>query len=164
MLSIPEIDPVEVILLALAAIIVAGPAVNTLMDSFLGIKEKVVDRKASKIIDAAIQGDDSLREEILNRFDHADEEHVEFREMFDNDKRDIDQLKRDVDTLRKRQDGAEIRLDDHETELKDRAEGEKVVITALKAILNEKIGIGTTADLVDAVGQIDSFLIEGRKK
>ena len=164
MLSISEIDPVEVILLALAAIIVAGPAVNTLMDSFLGIKEKVVDRKASKIIDAAIQGDDSLREEILNRFDHADEEHVELRQMFDNDKRDIDQLKRDVATLSKRQDCAEIRLDDHETELKDRAEGEKVVITALKAILNEKIGIGTTADLVDAVGQIDSFLIEGRKK
>lgn len=161
--QITSVNPVEIVIVVAALIVLAGPVINNIMDSILGIKEKLVDRKAKRIIDAALDGDESLREEIARQFSEASKEHEAFRNMFANDKRAIDQLTRDVETIRDRIDGQETRLDKHETQLDERAKGEKVIISSLKAILNEKIGMGSVSDLVDAVAQIDDFLIEGRK-
>lgn len=156
-------NPIEIIVVIVAIAVLTVPAVNSIMDSVLGIKDKLIDRKAKRIIDAAIDGDQSLRDEIARQFLEASEEHDEFRRMFDNDKRAIDKLTGDLQSIQKRIDGLDKDIEDHETLLEERAKGEKVIILSLKASLNEKIGIGSVSDLVDAVAQIDEFLIEGRK-
>lgn len=164
-LIIENSSPAEIVIgLVFIVFVLGAPALNKWMDAVLAIKDKLMDRKANSIVDAALAADGSLRDELLRKFDHASAEHDEFRGYFDNDKKAIDEVRRDVKTLRKRVDGLEIRDDNHDSELKDRAKGEMVVLSAIKAILNKEIGMGTTANLVDAVEMIDSYLIEGRTK
>lgn len=167
--QLQSIDPWQAIaIIAVLIALVVG------FDKFLaaaeGLKHRLIDRKTNKIIDAALEGSDSLREEIMRRFDESLTEHDEFRsditeirEMLDRDKRALMRMDDDIDRLRVRVDGVDTRLDRNERHIDAINDEMRIMLASIKTILNEKIGVAGTTDIVDTVKQIDEFLIERKE-
>lgn len=152
--DIASIDPYQVGLIAAAFVgVVVG--FERLVEAGASLKHRFVDSRQKKLVDAALAGDGSLREEIMAMFGEAHSEHERYDRQFANDKRAIERLERDVDELK-------IKTLLHDAQIAEHREEGTVLIKSVKAMLSAQLGLNEDTDVIDAVNEIDRFLIERR--
>lgn len=142
-------------LVAAVAGIVIGA--ERLVASAASIKERFVDRRRDKLLDAALDGDETLRAEVFKMLDDAHKEHERYEEMFRRDKRRIDVIEDAID---------EIRSDVDKLSQKADAREQEGIITmkAIKTMMNRFIGLAEDSDIIDVVNEVDQYLIERNGK
>ena len=152
--DIASIDPYQVGLIAAAFVgVVVG--FERLVEAGASLKHRFVDSRQKKLVDAALAGDGSLRDEIMGMFGEAHSEHERYDRQFANDKRAIERLERDVDELK-------IKTLLHDAQIAEHREEGTVLIKSVKAMLSAQLGLNEDTDVIDAVNEIDRFLIERR--
>lgn len=154
----------------LCAVLLAFLVVTNLdkfADAVIGLKDKVLDRPKTKVLDAALKGDKELRDEIFRQFENSDKVHeridediAEIRQMLGNDKRALDRHDWAISAMRDRMDGHEGRLDRHDIILAAHSEETRILIGSVKVLLNKEVGLAGSTDIVDTVKKIDEFLME----
>lgn len=97
--DIAQIDPSQVMLIA-AVVVAAIVGAEKFVSAGASLKERFVDSRQKRLVDAAIAGDGSLREEIMAMFGEAHSEHERYDRQFANDKRALERIERDVDELK----------------------------------------------------------------
>lgn len=145
---------------AVAVVCVAFLVVTNLdkfLDSILGIKDKLVDRKTNSIIEAALEGDSSLREEVFRRLDEAAEDHEKYEQWFSRDNRRISSLEDDVAELKTEMTRAHDRLDTH-------AEESTIILNSMRVMMSKMLGLAEDSDIIDSVNEINEYLVERREK
>lgn len=154
---------VAVIALGVAAIL----SIEKLLSAGKSIKKTVVDDPKSKVVNEAKSAASSVKTEIAATVEENkkenEREHEDIRRMLDNDSQSLKSLRRDVEDLLRSVNEQQSSIHDHDERLKAREDGEKVILLSLKALLNERLNVGETHDLIDASTGIDNFLINGRK-
>ena len=165
-----NIDPWSIVaIIALIALIIVG--VEKVTDAGSKLKKRFLDRKFDKMIEHAEKGDMSLREELENSYIKTEEDHKEFRvrldqheTYLDNDKRQFERVDRILDRHEAEIESLKGEMVNVHHRLDARTEEGTMTIKAIKAILNEKLGIGQVSDMTEVVNEIDEYLIEGREK
>lgn len=163
-------NPVTIVLLV-ALILIMTPYLlvnlSKVVEAFDTLHERFIKRKENRIISAAMSGNEEVINAIQAQIKESREEHDVFREHLDNDNRRINNLEREVDSIRSRADGHESRLNRHdeqiEAERESRSKTEKVMIKSMKTVLGQKIGLAGDQDIIDAVNEIDDFLLERKE-
>lgn len=127
------------------------------LDSIFGLKDKLVDRKTNSIIEAALEGDSSLREEVFRRLDEAREDHEKYEQWFSRDNRRISALEDDVDKIKGDMEKAHDRLDAH-------AEESTIILNSMRVMMSKMLGLAEDSDIIDSVNEINRYLVERREK
>ena len=152
--DIAQIDPYQACLVAAAFFgVVIG--FEKLVTAGASLKERFVDSRQKKLVDAALAGDGTLREEIMAMFEEAHSEHERYDRQFANDKRAIERLEGDM---------AELKLKAllHDAQIAEHREEGTVLIKSVKTMLKAQLGLNEDTDVIDAVNEIDQYLIERR--
>lgn len=152
--DIAQIDPSQVLLIA-AVIIASIVGAEKFVSACAALKERFVDSRQKRLVDAAIAGDGSLREEIMAMFGEAHSEHERYDRQFANDKRALERIERDVDELK-------LKTLLHDAQIAEHRDEGTVLIKSVKAMLNAQLGLNDETDVIDAVNEIDQYLIERR--
>lgn len=152
--DITQVDPYQLAIIAAAFCgIVVG--FEKLVTAGANLKHRFVDSRQKKLVDAAIAGDGSLREEIMLMFDEAHSEHERYDRQFANDKRAIERLEGDMTEMK-------LKTLLHDAQIAEHREEGTVLIKSVKAMLNAQLGLNEETDVIDAVNEIDQYLIERR--
>lgn len=152
--DIAQIDPYQAFLVVAAFFgVVIG--FEKLVEAGASLKHRFVDSRQKKLVDAALAGDGSLREEIMAMFGEAHSEHERYDRQFANDKRAIERLEGDM---------AELKLKAllHDAQIAEHREEGTVLIKSVKTMLKAQLGLNEDTDVIDAVNEIDQYLIERR--
>ena len=152
--DIAQIDPYQICLIAAAFVgVVVG--FEKLVTSGASLKHRFIDSRQKKLVDAALAGDGNLREEIMGMFEEAHSEHERYDRQFANDKRAIERLERDMDELK-------LKTLLHDAQIAEHREEGTVLIKSVKTMLKAQLGLNEDTDVIDAVNEIDQYLIERR--
>ena len=152
--DIAQIDPSQVMLIA-AVVVAAIVGAEKFVSAGASLKERFVDSRQKRLVDAAIAGDGSLREEIMAMFGEAHSEHERYDRQFANDKRALERIERDVDELK-------LKTLLHDAQIAEHRDEGTVLNKSVKALLNAQLGLNAETDVSDAVNEIDQYLIERR--
>lgn len=71
-------------------------------------------------------------------------------------------LTKRVETLEVNMEKVNLRISQLEEQVEKRVDGERILLSSVKTLLNKELGLIGNDELVDAVSQIDMFLIERR--
>lgn len=88
-------------------------------------------------------------------FGEAHSEHERYDRQFANDKRALERIERDVDELK-------LKTLLHDAQIAEHRDEGTVLIKSVKAMLNAQLGLNDETDVIDAVNEIDQYLIERR--
>lgn len=153
--QVMQIDPFQALLL----IAVGGCAVvaaDKLSGSVVSLKERFVDRKANRIIEAQLEGDESLRQEIMAMFSDSLEDHERYDKFLARDNRRISDLEDKVSDIEKDLSRAHERID-------DRTKESTIMLKSMGVMMNRMLGLSDDSAIIDSVNEINEYLIERRE-
>lgn len=154
--QIMQIDPFQALLL----LVVGGGAVvavDKLTGSAASLKERFVDGKAKRIVDAQLRGDAELREEILAMFEDSRADHDKYEKWFNRDNRRIVALEDAMEKVQEDIEKAHSRIDMH-------AEESTIIMKSMSVMMSRMLGLAEDSDIIDSVNEINDYLIERREK
>lgn len=154
--QIMQIDPFQAVLLVgIGCGLVIGA--DKLTESMSSLHDKFIGRKAKKIVDAQLNGDQALRKEIMGMFEDSKADHEKYEEWFKRDNRRIGALEDAVEKMQ----GDVARA--HER-INDRAEESTIILKSMSVMMNRMLGLSEDSDIIDSVNEINQYLIERREK
>ena len=154
--QILQIEPVQALLLvSVGCGLVIGA--DKLAESFSSLHDKIIGRRAKKIIDAQLNGDQALREEIMAMFADSKADHEKYERRFNRDNRRIGALEDAVEKMQEDVTRAHERID-------DRADESTIVLKSMSVMMNRMLGLSEDSDIIDSVNEINQYLIERREK
>lgn len=154
--QIMQIDPVQALLLvSVGCGLVVGA--DKLTESMSSLHDKFIGRRAKKILDAQLNGDQALREEIMSMFADSKADHERYEKWFNRDNRRIGDLEDAVEKMQGDVARAHERID-------DRAEESTIILKSMSVMMNRMLGLSEDSDIIDSVNEINQYLIERREK
>lgn len=155
----PDIGQIDIptILLLASACYGAVVGASALVKAGSHLKETFVDKREKRLLDAAMDGSETLRTEVFKILGEAHEEHLEYERRFDRDNRRLNKLEEDVEQLKDDVVRAHGRID-------DRSEESTITMKSIIVIMNKMLGLADDSDIIDSANEINEYLIERREK